>query len=192
MLVAIARDGTHEDQQHAADSLWRLSRAVGESRADEHLVGIVRSGGVSPLVTLLRDGTAGNFPSSQTHGMEIAAVLLLGLARYDERLDDDHPIIDQVTCAGAIPCLVALVRDGTAYGRLKAAQLLETVADYVDYSEGMCTTPHGGCGCVAVMRAGGIVPLIAPRTQSGPRRSRGRRRGAAPPCGGADVRDQRN
>ena len=34
--------------------------------------------------------------------------------------------------------------------------------------------------------------IIAPRTQSGPRRSRGRRRGAAPPCGGADVRDQRN
>ena len=25
----------------------------------------------------------------------------------------------------------------------------------------MCTTPHGGCGCVAVMRAGGIVPLIS-------------------------------
>ena len=37
-----------------------------------------------------------------------------------------------------------------------------------------------------------VTKVIAPRTQSGPRRSRGRRRGAAPPCGGADVRDQRN
>ena len=34
--------------------------------------------------------------------------------------------------------------------------------------------------------------VFAPRTQSGPRRSRGRRRGAAPPCGGADIKDQRN
>ena len=42
-----------------------------------------------------------------------------------------------------------------------AAQLLEILADYDDYSEGICTTPHGGCGCVAVMRAGGIVPLIS-------------------------------
>ena len=143
------------------DSIWRLSRAVDESRADEHLVGIVRSGGVSPLVALLRDGTAGTFPSGQTHGKEIAAVLLLDLARYDERVDDDHSIIDQVTCAGAIPCLVTLVRDGTAYGRLKAAQLLEILADYDDCSEGMCTTPYGCCACVAVMRAGGIVPLIS-------------------------------
>ena len=79
MLVAIARDGTHEDQQHAADSLWRLSRAVGESRADEHLVGIVRSGGVSPLATLLRDGTTGTFPSGQAHGKKIAVVLYLTL-----------------------------------------------------------------------------------------------------------------
>ena len=36
-----------------------------------------------------------------------------------------------------------------------------------------------------------LQALIAPRTQSGPRRSRGRRRGAAPPCGGPDVRCQR-
>ena len=123
----------------------------------------MRSGRVSPLVALLRDGTAGTFPSGQTHGKKIAAVLSLDLARYDERVSgaDDHTIIDQVTCAGAIPCLVALVRDGTAYGRLKVAQLLEILADYDDNSEGLCTTPHGGCGCVAVKRAGGIVPLIS-------------------------------
>ena len=37
-----------------------------------------------------------------------------------------------------------------------------------------------------------VTTVFAPRTHSGPRRSRGRRRGAAPPCGGADIRDQRN
>ena len=121
----------------------------------------MRSGGVSPLVALLRDSTAGAFSSSQAHEKEMAAVLLLDLARYDERVDDDHSIIDQVTCAGAIPCLVALVRDGAAYGRLKAAQLLDILADYDDYNKGMCTTPHSCCGCVAVMKAGGIVPLIS-------------------------------
>jgi len=48
--------------------------------------------------------------------------------------------------------------------------------------------------CYCGVRCGRKIThgFIAPRTQSGPRRSRGRRRGAAPPCGGADVRDQIN
>ena len=49
----------------------------------------------------------------------------------------------------------------------------------------------GGAKAVEVIGAS-KTKVIAPRTQSGPRRSRGRRRGAAPPCGGADIRDQRN
>ena len=57
-LITIAFNGTHDDQQHAVDSLWRLSWDV-----EEHLVEVVRSGLVPPLVALLRDGTADTFES---------------------------------------------------------------------------------------------------------------------------------
>ena len=74
-LITIALNGTHDDQQHAVDSLWRLL----SWDVDEHLSEVVRSGLVPPLVALLRDGTADTFESGQTHGKEIAAVLLLDL-----------------------------------------------------------------------------------------------------------------
>ena len=40
-------------------------------------------------------------------------------------------------------------------------ELIEIIVEYDGYSEGVYTTPYGGCGCAAVMGAGGIAPLIA-------------------------------
>ena len=157
-LITIALNSTHDDQQHAVNSLWRLSWDV-----DEHLVEIVHSGLVPPVVALLRDGTADTFTSGETHGKEIAAGFLRDLARFNEqdREDDKNTIIDQIVCAGAIPSLVALVRDGDSYAGLCAVRLLEVLFQFDGYSEGVYTTPYGGYGCVAVMGAGGIAPLIS-------------------------------
>ena len=40
-------------------------------------------------------------------------------------------------------------------------ELLEILVQYAGYSEGVYTAPYGGYGCVAVMGAGGIAPLIS-------------------------------
>ena len=139
------------------DSLWRLSWGV-----DEHLSEVVRSGLVPPLVALLRDGTAGTFESGETHGKEIAAGFQRDLARFFDRSNrDDIDPIDQIVCAGAIPPLVALVRDGDLYAALCAVELLEVLVQYDGYSEGVYTAAYGGCGCAAVMGVGGITPLIS-------------------------------
>ena len=139
------------------DSLWRLSWGV-----DEHLCEVVRSGLVPPLVALLRDGTAGTFVSGETHGKEIAAGFLRDVAVFFDQSDrDDIDPIDQMVCAGAIPPLVALVRDGDLYAATCAVGLLGIIAENDGYSEGEYTTPYGGCGCAAVIGAGGIAPLIA-------------------------------
>ena len=60
-----------------------------------------------------------------------------------------------------IPSLVALVRDGDYYAGLCAVQLLEVYVQFDGYSEEVYTAPYGGYGCVAVMGAGGITPLIS-------------------------------
>ena len=69
--------------------------------------------------------------------------------------------VDPMVCAGAIPSLVALVRDGDYYAALCAVESLEVLVQYDGYSEGVYTAPYSGYGCVAVMGAGSIAPLIS-------------------------------
>ena len=70
-------------------------------------------------------------------------------------------IHDQIACAGAIPPLVALIRDGDLHAALFAVELLGILVQFGGYSEGVYTSPYGGCGCAAVMGAGGIGPLVS-------------------------------
>ena len=106
------------------------------------MVEISRSGLVPALVAILRDGTADTFPSGETHGKEIAAGFLRDLARFfnAQDRDDMNTTIDQIVCAGAIPSLVALVRDGDYYAALCAVGLLEILVQCDGYSEGVYTT----------------------------------------------------
>ena len=106
-LVAHAHDGTDDQKQQAARTLWGLAQGSDDK------VAIANAGGIVPLVALARDGTN----EQKTN----AAGALASLA-----VNDDNKVA--IANAGGIAPLLALAREGTRDQKTSAAVALANLA----------------------------------------------------------------
>jgi hypothetical protein len=131
--IALLRDGAPDAQELAAGALFDLAA----DRDVDSKLAIVRAGGITPLVALVREGAPDLLVTS------LAAGVLWHLAHGNA---DSTVAIER---AGGIAPLVALVRDGGLGAPLFAAGALTEIASHI------------ADGKVAIARAGGIAPLVA-------------------------------